>query len=362
MATATLNKNRVTSARVDIPAWGCWYAECATDKAVDLSGVVELKIADLTLSGCVLSGGAAPGTERSHFRIVGGKGGWGRTLRAKSYANDAGVKVSTVIGDAATACGESLDATTIASSDRCGPKFARPEGPAAQVLEQLKPAGWYVGADGVTKIGSRAASAPTVKGQRTRTDKARGIVELASESIVSIVPGATIDGVVAVDVKHELSDKGLRTTIWGRQAGTSSRRLEAMRKTFEALFPNLPFLGTWEYRVVLLNGERLDLQPVRVSTGMPDLQRVSMRPGLAGAKSTLVPGCRVLVTFVDADPCRPEVIAFEDSEGDGFKPLLTEIDANTLVRLGAGALPVARGTDLAGGIWPIIPTQVKVLA
>jgi hypothetical protein len=362
MATATLNKNRVTSARVDIPAWGCWYAEASVDKAVALSGQVTLKIADLTLSGTVLAGGEDPATARSHYRIVGGKGGWGRTLQAKSYANDAGQKILNVISDAARECGETLDASTIATSERCGPQFARPAGPASQVLEQLKPAGWYVGEDGVTRIGSRAASTPSVKATITRRDKARGVVELATETLASLLPGCTFDGVVAVDVKHEINDKGLRTTIWGKQGGTTSRRLEAERKKFEALFPNLPFLAPWEYRVVLLNGSRLDLQPVRRSSGMPDLQRVPMRPGVSGSKSTLVPGCRVIVQFIDGDPFRPEVTAFEDSDGSGFKPLITEIDANTLVKLGAGLLPVARTGDLAAGIFPVVTTQVKVVA
>jgi hypothetical protein len=356
MATATLNKNRVTDARVDIPSWGCWYAEVAVDKPVTLTGQVELKIADLTLQGTVLAGGEVKGTERSRFRIVGGKGGWGRALKAKSYANDASVKVSTVLGDAAKECGETLDASTIASSDRCGPQYVRMAGPASQALELVKSQGWYVGEDGVTRIGARAASTPSIKATYTRRDPARGIVELAAESIASILPGATIDGIVAVDVKHEIGEKGLRTTVWGRQGGTTSRRLEAERKKFEALFPHLPYLGTWEYRVVLLSGTRLDLQPVRVSSGMPDLQRVPMRPGVAGAKSTLIPGCRVLVTFVDADPFRPEVVGFEDSDGGGFIPLLTSIDATTFVKLADGLRLMPATGDLAGGIWPIVGT------
>jgi hypothetical protein len=108
--------------------------------------------------------------------------------------------------------------------------------------------------------------------------------------------------------------------------------------------------------VVIIEGERVSLQPVRVSTGMPDLQRVPMRPGMAGAKSTLIPGARVLVSFVDADPSRPQVIAFEDSEGGGFKPVLTSIDATMFVKLADGARLMPATGDLAGGIWPILGT------
>lgn len=361
MATATLNKNRVTSARVNIPAWGIWYADAAVDGAITLSGAAELKIADLTLTGTILNGGSDDKTGRSHFRIVGGKGGWGRELPPKGEANDAGVKVLQAITDAARSVGEPLDTASISTSERTGPHYVRPEGPACRVLQVLKPEGWYVDEAGVTKIGARASSTPSVKKSVTKVDKARGIVELAAESIATLLPGAIVEGVTAVDVKHEIGDKGLRTTIWGKQGGTTSRRLEAFRGILEQLDPNRAFRGVFEYRVVLLAGSRVSLQPVRVSTGMPDLLRVPMRPGVAGMKSTVVPGCRVLVAFVDADPGHPMVIAHEDSEGDGFLPLITEIDAATLVRIGAGLLPAIKAGDLAGGIWPCVPTQVKVL-
>jgi hypothetical protein len=361
MATATLNKNRVTSARVNIPAWGIWYADASVDGAVTLSGAAELKIADLTLTGTILNGGPDDKSGRSHYRIVGGKGGWGRELPPKGEANDAGVKVLQAITDAARAVGETLDTSTISSSERTGPHYVRPEGPASRVLQVLKPEGWYVDETGTTKIGARATTTPSVKKSVMKVDKARGTVELAAESIASLLPGAVVEGVTAVDVKHEISDKGLRTTLWGKQGGTTSRRLEAQRAIFEQLFPALKFGGVYEYRVVLLAGQRVSLQPVRVATGMPDLLRVPIRPGVSGMKSTLVPGCRVLVAFVDADPGHPMVIAHEDSEGDGFLPLITEIDAQTLVKIGAGLLPAIKSGDLAGGIWPCIPTQVKVL-
>ena len=105
MATApTLNGHKVTDARVTIPAWGVWYADVAIDGEVALSGAATLVVADLTLSGTVLSGG--PSTGRSHFRVVGGEGGWGKLLKKRSYANDAGVKLAKILGDAAFEVGE----------------------------------------------------------------------------------------------------------------------------------------------------------------------------------------------------------------------------------------------------------------
>lgn len=360
----TINGRTILRGRVCVPAWGAWYADLEIDGEKPLSGTagaVTIVLHDLTLQGTVLSGGASYG--RSSFRIVGGKGGWGRTLSKKSYANDAQVKLSTVVGDAAREAGETFDATT-AGDARLGPAWTRPTGPACRVIEQVAPSAWYVGVDGVTRLGKRATVTYTGKAARVSPiDRAGRRLVLAADVLAPLVPGAVVDGLEALDVVHNVDpESGLRTTVYGKGIATTSKLLDAYRKMLDQLDPDRAFRGTFEYRVVLLSANRVDLQPVLVSTGMPDLQRVPVRPGLAGAKSQLALGSRVLVTWVNADPARPEVVAFEDADGEGFKPVITEIDAQTFVRLGAGALPVARLGDLAGGIFPVGTTQTKVVA
>lgn len=314
-AAATLNDHRVTSAHVSIPAWGRWWADVDVDGEHELAGSVTLKVADLTLVGSVLSGGPREG--RSHFCVVAGKGGWGRTIPARGYANDAEVKASLVLQDAADACGETILASTLPTK-RLGPSWARREGPACRVLEQVVPGGWYVGEDGITRIGARPASALAVSATLGPVDRARGTVTLAAESIASILPGIVVEGLSAVDVLHEIGPKGLRSTIWGSRGGGSSRALAAMRAIFEQLDPDRAYRGVTEYRVTSLSGDRMNLEPVRVSTGMPTLTRVKARPGLPGCKGAPKLGCRVLVGFVEASPARPYVAAYEDSEGDGY--------------------------------------------
>jgi hypothetical protein len=363
MNAATLNGLRATSARANLPAWGCWYADVALDGEHSLSGRVELKIADLTLVGSVLSGGPAKG--RSFFRVVAGAGGWGRELPAKSYNSDAGVKVSTVVGDAAREVGETVAA--ISADLRTGPAFVRPaasadcSGRASLVLDRVAPRGWHVGEDGITRLGLRASSPYVGTATKGPLDRARGTLTLAAESIATILPGVVVDGLEAADVRHEISAKdGLRSTIWGKLSDARSRRLDALRKIMEQLDPDRRFRGVTEYRVAIQAGNRVSLQPVRVSTGMPVLERVKMRPGVSGATSTVALGSLVLVGFADSDPGRPYVAAFEDAEGEGFVPILTHIDA-TLLRLGDGARPAIGAGDLAGGFWPCAPTQVRTL-
>lgn len=346
MPTAiTLNGITATDARVTLPAWGVPYADVSVDGEHTLSGGVSLVIADFTFQATVLAGGPAAG--RSYFRLVGGKGGWSKTLSRTSYSNDGGVKLSTVLLDAAAACGETIDTATLDTTTRLGPYYVRPEGQACTLLEQLTPNAWYVGEDGQTRFGKRPKTTLDASTPRTsQVDLARGTVTLASDSIASIVPGIVVDGLEAVDVEHEVSAKdGLRSKIWGRSGIGNSRRLAAFRAILNMLDPGRKYRGTYEYRVVTQEGERLNLQAVRVSTTMPDIRRVVVRPGVAGYRGQPMLGSRVLVTFIDQDPARPAVISFEDAEGSGFKPLLTSVDASQTLLLG----PSASLVQIAGG-------------
>ena len=323
--TATLGGHQVTDARLTIPAWGASYADVTTDGEITLTGKVTFVIADLTLQGTILSGG--PGTGRSFFRLVAGAAGWGKPLPKRAYTNDAGVKLSTVLGDAASECGETLDTSTVDSAARLGPYWTRPADLACRLLEQLVPNAWYIGEDGKTRLGARPASALTAQAARvTQLDLARGTVTLASETIAGILPGIVVDGLAAVDVEHSISaTAGLRSTIWGKRGTGQSRRLAAFRALVDQMDPDRNFRGLWEYRVVTQEGERLNLQAVRVSTGMPDLARVIVRPGVPGAKAMHTLGSRVLVGFADSNPAAPFVLAFEDAEGGGFLPLSLSI-------------------------------------
>lgn len=359
VANATLNGARATSARATIPAWGLWYADAHLEGEHKLSGAVELRIADLTLKGTVLSGGASKG--RSSYRIVAGAGGWGNSIPKKGYVNGSGVKLRSVLGDAAREVGESLDLATINESESVGFSWTRDEGTASRLLELVASQAWYVGEDGVTRLGKRATKTLTAAVTHGPVDRARATVQIAAESIATILPGMVVDELEAVDVEHEVSgDGGLRSTIWG-DIGSSSRRLGAYAKLFELLDPGRKFRGVHEYRITTQSAERLNLQPVRVSRGMPPLKRVHVRPGVPGAKAEhSLDGARVLVVFIDEDPARPAVIGFEDAESGGFLPIELAFDATTFVDIGLGALPAIRAGDLAGGVWPVAATQTKV--
>jgi hypothetical protein len=345
LSTATLNGVTVTRGRLAIPAWGVWYAEVTLDDAATLEGRAELVIADLTMVGTILSGGPVEGAAR--YRVVGGNGGWARELEPRSYANDAGVKASTVLTDAALLATEHLDPATIPPALlKLGPAWVRPRARAGRVLEQLAPRNWYVGADGITRIGQRPTVTLDTPAARIDPDPSLEVVTLASETLAELVPGAVVDGLEAVDVEHTISaEYGLRSTLWGKRDGGSSRRLSALAKLIEELQPDRRFRGLSEYRVVTQDGERLNLQPVRVSVGMPDLSRVPVRPGIAGARAEVTLGSRVVVGFLDASPARPVVLGFEAPDGEGHVGPTVALDADS-VELGAAVAEVIRNGEL----------------
>lgn len=346
MSVGALNGFALTRACVQVPAWGAWWADADLVEPEALSGRVTLTLADVTLSGTIVSGGPYEG--RASYRVVGGAGGWGRALNAKPYHNDAGVKVSNVISDAAREAGETLG--TLPTTRR-GPHYARTAGPASRVLNEVAPRAWYVDFAGVTQFGARATVAYTGDGVRTRIDAASRVVEIATDEIAALVPGVTIDGSEpATDVEYELDAKRLTVRVWA--GARKTRRLEAYAKLIDALVPDLRYRGAYEYRVVTQDGERLNLQPVRAATGMPDLARVPVRPGIPGVRAKPALGSLVLVVFADADPSRPQVIAFDAPDAPGYATddVLPLAPADTIGRVVRYGDPIVFPTPTPAGI------------
>ena len=330
MSTATINGRTVLEGRVHLPAWGAWTAVVETDLSEQTSGAATIVLGDLTLKGTIVSAGIADAT-RTRYRIVGGAGGWGRTVSRRAYTNDAGIKRALIVGDAARDCGETMGTVT----GTVGVSYVRHEGPAARVLDDVAARDWYVDELGVTQIGKRARTTVTPSPHVLTVDAARGRVDLAPELLAGLVPGVVVSGVEALDVEHTVSGDGkVRTTLWGLSIADTLGRL------VEAKTEHHKFFAPWEYRVVLRTGERLDLQAVRVSSGMPDLRNVRIRPGLAGGRAHPKLGSTVLVSFVNGDPSRPVVTGFDEQDGAGWVPDEIALQAGS-----TGAEPTEHATS-----------------
>lgn len=332
MSLGTLGGFAVSRAAVYVGAWGNYWIDVDLTEGEELAGKTAFVCGGVSMACSVVSGGVADG--RAAYRLAGGNAKWGHDVPAKPYLDDAGVQASNVIGDAASEVGEvvaGLPAT------RLGPHYARHHGPASQVLHALAPRAWRVDFDGVTRFGLRPKTVYTGDAPRTRRSPGDAVIEIATEDLTGLVPGVTIDGSLpATDVEYNLDAKRLTVKVY--TGARANRRLDAQRRTIEALFPELRYAGKFEFRVVTQSGERLNLQPVRTAIGFPDLANVPVRPGMAGLKAKSMLGSLVLVEFVDRDPSRPVVTSHDAPDAPGWMPL--ELDLG-----GPGALGVARQTD-----------------
>jgi hypothetical protein len=332
----------VTRADIHIPAWGVWWIDCETVGGGDLTGAQTFEADGATLAGTVVHGSEYAG--RGVYRVAGGAGGWGSLVAEQGYSNDAGVKASTVIGDVARLAGETLG--TVAA-DRLGSHWTRPSAAASTALNLIYPRGWYVDDDGVTQIGQRPSVTYTGDATVSSSSPDARSITLAVDSLAQLRPGVVYDGgEPAQDVLVRITARSVRATLL-RDASTSART-EAMRQVVLALFPSLRYSGVYEYRVTSQEGERLHLQSVRASSGMPDLARVPVRM-TTGVRANHTPGSLVLVAFIGNDPARPCVIAGDDSSSAGWQPILLE--------LGTGAIAATRaaarfGDTVQAGPWP----------
>jgi hypothetical protein len=339
MSLATLNGAPVLTCRVSIPAFGLWWAEVECGGPDVLTGPVALVLDDLTLRGTVVTGGAYQ--TRTRYRIVGGAGGWGRSIAAKSYANDLGVKSAIILRDAALACGETMG--VVPPTDAAGPAFVRAAGPASRTLEALYPRGWYVDEKGITQVGRRLPVPFTGSAQRMVNDAAMSSIELAPDAgnASKLLPGAIVDDVEAADVEHVVDGGTHRATVWGwRSARTGDPFVSALANVIDQRLAAARFFALWEYRIVQQSGIFLDLQIVRVSSGMPDLRHVPSCPA-ATYMDNLTPltpqlGSTCLVAFVNGDPSRPQLVA---RSGDPVLVGATAINAAGIVMGGSGSPP-----------------------
>ncbi len=343
MSIATLNGASVTRARVHVPAWGRWWADLDLAEPVTQSGAAALVVAGQAMTGTIVSGGAANG--RAAYHVVGGKGGWGRTLPAKPYNDDAGVRLRTVLGDAAAEVGETL---ADVPATQLGPHYARHGGPASVALNLLAERNWYMDFAGVTRIGQRAATTYTGTAPRVRVDPLAQVIDLAVDSIAGLVPGVRVDGhEPATDVELELDPDRLTARVY-YAASPLSQRLKAWADILLGLDPRARYRGTFEFRVVTQSGERLNLQPVYAASKMPDLANVPVRLA-PGVKALHLLGSLVMVAFADADPSRPYVFAGDAADAPGWMPLELEIGGPATLGIAYQGSPVQAG-PFAGAV------------
>jgi hypothetical protein len=338
----------------DEPESGAWTVHALLAESAELSGRVTVTLGSATLTGTVDPEASGDWSAARWVRVVGGGNGWSRTVAARAYHNDLGVKALSVAQDLARTVGETLGSFQPAV-ERVGVDWALHEPSSASDVLELVAGGvpWWVDRGGVTQVKTRPTSQPGDYRLLTFDVRSR----LATLSIED--PGALGVGCVLADrlsapqtvrAYHVgLSKDAMVVSCWcGGEPGAIdqiARELEAIAR--KAVGGRLR--GRYRYRVTSMVGDRYMLEPVRRDLGLSTLGPLSARPGAAGIWARLAKGTEVVVSFLDdGDPGWPCVEGFAPKGGELFVPEALEL----CVGPGETAAPVARMGDVVDVFFP----------
>jgi len=313
VSTITINGARVSACSITMPYYGAWVADVDVVGSAEIASPVSLVVGDLTLVGTVVRQAEFTGDRKA--RIVGGGGGWGKTIPKKGYSHVIGVKASTIVGDAARESGESI----VLESDRTlGLLYAREEAPAERVLNLVVGNEWWIDPAGVTQTKARVSLPVVAPFTLVSRNGALDQFEIATESIAGWLPGRTFSSPTVTDVQTissvtiEASNDGkVRLRVLGTSVAIERLRTN-IRAIIRAEIASLSYGVTWEYTIAPSLGmpgieTTVDVTPVSGSV-MPALTRVPLAAGL-GVVSPPLTGAKCRVRFVNGNPWQPEVVS-----------------------------------------------------
>jgi hypothetical protein len=207
---AHLNGLRIVTARILLPAWGAWSGDVQLAEDTAITGPATVTIGNLSLVGAAYRDGAFAGSRST--RLVGGAGGWRRTVPRRFYADTTnGVKLATVARDVAAEAGE-----TVANvpAGTVGSYFTRCLAPASRCLALLVGReGWYIDNAGVTQLAARPATTIASPFTVVQFRPDWGEVWIATEDPAAWMPGAvfssaTVPAARTVASSSVVLDKG----------------------------------------------------------------------------------------------------------------------------------------------------------
>lgn len=355
--TLLLNQLRAVTVRLRMPWTGVWTADVDVD--LDLSHVVPSGLAALTVGESILpcaidpSRGGAFG-EKSRLRVLGGAGGWEKEVRSQHFKNDAGVLSTAVIS--ATAA-EVKERAVVLSPQRLGVDFVRTKGPASRVLSGMS---WYVEPfTGTTIVGPRPEQPAIPTEVEVLTwDPQNSVAEIATDRV--LVPGTVLldtrfGTAIVRDVEQTFREGSARATAWC-DASARTRLLGALRTLIREEV-SLDALKVYLYRVVTQGpDDRVFLQAVDRSDGVPDVLPITIWTGMTGVSARVLLGTECLVMFRSGDRARPFVLGFDASA----VPLELRLRA-VRIALGAGTQPIAKAPGVLALV-AALQTEIAALA
>lgn len=346
----TLGRKPITRIRAHIPRMGVATADVEIQGVNVLAGRQQLVIGDLALEGVIEPGGGAVAGVAT-YEWTAGAGGWKTTIPARGYDSSQGILRSTILRDAAQACGETVVIGLAEQRLGLPPTggYLRLAGRAWDTLEALG-VPWYVDAAGVTQISERPAGTAPADGTTVywERDLGRRIVVPASEKVAAWLPGRTFEGEIieALDIEAAAGEP-IKLILTLGTRGDLRALLTEQRSAPEQ---RARYYGRYRYKVVKRNGNFYDLEPLDKTIGLQDITNRDLWMGAPGHDALLPAGYLVLVSFLDGLPSEPVVDGYvrvnsTQVDDSGSLPARVVIDAANAVWLGGATRAVARHED-----------------
>lgn len=365
MSVVSANEQPLVSVHLHVPYRGAWWARLELVDAPELEGSVTIAIDQLRLTGTVVP--TRNGTHGGNRRalVFGGAAGWGIEMGPQHYQSGTGVRAILVAEDAARAAGEELDTTFEPQSERLGPHYVRNTGLARRVLEDSIGHGlWWVDYDGITYVApERPTHEPADEDYRVLNyDPLERVATLEIQDPRKIMVGSRLkkdldEPQTVREINLSASTAGLRMQVWtgeGRFGRADHQAYVAHRRYAEE-----HLFGSWRYRVLRMNGNKLDARPVRSDRGLPELVAVELSPGIPGADAEVAVGTEVLIEFVEGDRSLPRVVAFAGRDQSTWTPTKLVLDGNEILVGREATKPAARKGD---SVQVTIPTGTVIVA
>jgi len=333
---ATLNGVPVVSGSIAVPLVGMWTADLAIATDAAETGAATIVVGNLTLKGTIFRADTFAGQTRA--RVIGGAGGWRKTLPAKPYGSPGGVTLAMVLQDAAKECGETVN---VSGSNTVGQFYVRPKDLASFTLRTFCPS-WYVDVNGVTQ--TTAWPTTTVGTPFTPTDQRpdEGLIEIATEDYAAWLPGAqftadTLDGQYrCFGCVYVFKTDGV-ARVQVLTSPDADRLLGPLHSIIDQRMSGARFFGRYRYTILTADSKTVDCTPIELDLGLPGLQAVPLNSDSISTYTPPVGGeCHVM--FLDGSPTLPVIVWTEGQP--------------TMASLLGGPNPVARQGDQVQSFLP----------
>lgn len=351
---------KVLSAHLLTMYGGAWVLDldlAADDVAIQgaPSGKVTALIGGVPLVGTVDSDATGVWGPTAKARIVAGGGAWDSYPAAQQFHADAPGVASQVVYSAVA--GPLLEVVVDLEPRVLGIDVViSTDSPASAIFGDRN---YFVDITGTTYVGPRPPAIPDLSLVIRNFDPLQQKVTFSCETLLLpntplVDPRFGTKVLVAYNVEQIFDANGSTGWAWaqpaaipGLQASTPPSTVVDMLKAAVLAWTRAASLRVYRYRYVLDAGagpgggpDRMALQAVSPSAGMPNLLPITPWSGMAGIVAELAPSQEVLVVFENADPTLPRIIGYSLVPGTAVPlglPLKNTIDAAVKIDIGPTA-------------------------